>query len=300
MPLGKFPESGYPPAVWSGLTNLRPLLDALPYDSFPLPQQNPQRTPFCEFARVCCTDGGHAGITDPYRKAVWLPITISQASKITISPIGAVYGGLLGAGNVPPEHRGNLIVCENSTARNQYTPWTDKASLAPAVEATIAAGWTDPVTPIINVVGMGDGLASSLEAGTKTIAVSPFAITVRGSSNYTAPWQVHLMNACGAMPKGLFDSLKASGKLCATLEKIAREVVPNLFTSLVWICGTAPPLALTFDQHVALASAMAKRANAYEAVPEISDFDRWFNQHGTGLDRESAKAGWDARGISVN
>lgn len=44
----------------------------------------------------------------------------------------------------------------------------------------------------------------------------------------------------------------------------------------------------------------AAYANAMrvDVIPEISDFDRWFNVNGTGLDRVSAKAGWDARGVT--
>lgn len=294
MPIGK-PPSVWPPAVWAGLQNLRPLLDAVPsLPQFPFPQQNPQRSAFCDFARWCFTDGGHAGISDPYKKAVWLPITLSQGARFTFTPIGAVYGGLLGIDNVPAEHRGYLIVCEASIANGQYAPYTDKSTLKPQIEAMIKAGWEDPNTPRINIVGMGDGLAAALQSGQKTIAVTPYAVTVRGSSNFTAPWQVHLMNAAGAMPKATFDSLKADGLLCTALKSIVTQTAEDLF-GLKTICGTSPPLALTADQHIALASEVAKRANAVSVKPPtISDFDRWFNQFGAGLDRGSAKAGWEA------
>lgn len=296
MPIGKAPPAGtWPPAAWAGLPNLRPLLDAVPSQQFPLAQQNPQRSPFCEFARWCCSDNNHAPISDPYKKSVWLPITLSQGLQFTFTPIGAVYGGLLGIDNVPAEHRGYLIVCEASIANGQNTPYTDKSTLKPQIEAKIWEGWVSKATPILNIVGMGDGLADALQAGTKTIQVSPYAVTVRGSSNFTAPWQVHLMNAAGAMPKETFDALKSAGTLCEVLKSIVTQAAEDLF-GLKTICGTSPPLALTGDRHVAFAKEVAKRANAWivDAPSPADPAERWAKAHPSATAIEGYRAGWNA------
>lgn len=282
----------YPPAWFAGLSDYPGVLPAVPSPSFPLPQQNYQRSPVVGLLRLCSADNRrHASVTDPYKKILTgvCPTTLDVA-------VEQVFGGMLFGSSVPTAAAGHFVIHSNPSAELQIKGWARTDVISPFVLQGVKASWVDPVTPVLNIVpiGSGDQVVSILKAGVAPDVIDE-AISVMGWSPSSAPYQVHAVNAVAAMPARVRESLKAQGRLCQAVAECLYLGV-NDATGRVKLGKVYPRIddLTTLEQHIAIAKAVAKRANQYEAVPLISDFDRWFNANGTGLDRASAKAGWDA------
>lgn len=284
----------YPPAWFAGLTDYPTPLSALPNSPFPLAQQNTQRAPVSALVRLCAPDGGHAPIVDPYRRILLGVCPTSLSASALYASGGFIFGA-----SVPADAAGYLVIAENSTALGGVKGWSRLDVCGQFVRDGVKAAWSDPVTPVLNIVPVGSADQANAIASGKlpTPDVIDECITVLGWSTSSAVWQVHAVNCVAAMPARVFDALKAQGKLCAAVAECVYLGVHDATgrRKLGKLYPRIDDLA-TLEQHTAIAAAVGKRANKYEAIPTISDFDRWFNANGAGLDRASAKAGWDARG----
>lgn len=283
----------YPPAWLAGLEDIPGPLSALPNAPFPLPQQNTQRFPVSDLVRLCAPDGGHAPIVDPYRR-----ILLGVCATNLTETVAYANGGLLFGAAVPAGAAGYLVISENSTAQGAVRGWGRTDVCGKFVRDGVKAAWVDPVTPVLNILPIGSAdQANGIASGKLPVPdVIDEAISVLGWSTSSAPYQVHAVNCVAAMPSRVFAGLKAQGKLCQAVADCLSLGVTDA-TGRKKLGKLYPRIDdLSLEQHIAVAAAVARRANKYEAVPLISDFDRWFNANGAGLDRASAKAGWDARG----
>ena len=273
------PIPNYPPAWYAGLEDLPPCVSADRKNDY-------QRGAVYGFVRITSADGGHAPISGT--PAALVTALARSVGQISLPGVAYAPGGMLWGKQVRDDMRGRIIICESS-ADGQ---WTFASKAAPEVKAGVLAAWRDPVTPIINVIAVGP----SELAPEKIPEVIPGAITVNGFSNAPPAHQGHLVNLLGAMRPSVREALRAKGTLCDVVADTLRQAIEQS-TGRKAVRGVHPRIDnLTTAQHLALAATEAELANRLEAVPLISDFDRWFNEHGAGLDRDSAKAGWDARG----
>lgn len=278
-PIVGVPIPNYPPAWYAGLEDLPPCVSADRKNDY-------QRGAVYGFVRITSADGGHAPLSGT--PAALVTALARSVGQISIPGVAYAPGGMLWGAQVRDDMRGRIIICESS-ADGQ---WTFASKAAREVRAGVLAAWRDPVTPIINVIAVGP----SELAADKIPEVIPGAITVNGFSNAPPAHQGHLVNLLGAMRPSVREALQAKGTLCDVVADTLRQAIEQS-TGRKAVRGVHPRIDnLTTAQHLALAATEAELANRLEAVPLISDFDRWFNVHGAGLDRDSAKAGWDARG----
>lgn len=288
--IGKALVPAYPPAWLATLEEIRTPASALPYDTYPLPQQNTQRSPIRQIARLTMTSAEHGKIVTPYRDAIWYPLNGGRSLE-TLLPY--VRGGLLAVDQVPAEYRGLLVIQRYAMDGSP----TDVTRINPDVRSAVAKAWRDPATPVINVIPVGaDDYCKAIVSGLKPVpAVIPEALTVCGWSYSTAPYQVHCANVAVAFRVKTYDAYKAQGKLTdAILESVSAGVLKATGRKKI---GQLFPRIEDCDAatHISIAAHAAAYANAITIDQQPRDpFDVWFSANGTGLDMKSAKAGWDA------
>ena len=278
-PIVGVPIPNYPPAWYVGLEDLPPCVSADRKADY-------QRGAVYGFVRITAADGGHAPISGT--PAALVTALARSVAQISLPGVSYAPGGMLWGAQVRDDMRGRIIICESSSDGQ----WTFASKASAEVRAGVMAAWRDPVTPILNVMAVGP----SELAPDKIPEVIPGAITVNGFSNAPPAHQGHLVNLLGAMRPSVREALRVNGTLCDVVAETLRQGIEQS-TGRKAIRGVHPRIDnLTTAQHLALAATVAELSNRLEAVPTISDFDRWFNANGAGLDRASARAGWDARG----
>ena len=289
--VGKALEPAYPPSWLAPLEDIRMPISALPYDTYPLPQQNTQRSPIRQLARFTALSG-HGVIVDPYRKAVWYPINGGRNLDVQVN---YVKGGLLFGEQIPESCRGLLVLQRYALDGSP----TDVTRINPDVRAAVAKQWRDPTTPVINVIPVGaDGYCQSIISGVKTTPqVIPEALTVCGWSWSTAPYQVHCANAAVAFRVKTYDAYKAQGKLCdaicesvyaGVLKATGRKKYGDLFPAIE---------DCTAAQHISIAAYAAEHANAMlpDGEQPADPFEVWASKVTLPTDpKAAARLGWEA------
>lgn len=289
--VGKALEPAYPPSWLAPLEEIRMPASALAFDTYPLPQQNTQRSPIRQIAKFTAMSG-HGVIVKPYRDAVWYPLNGGRNLDVGIS---YVKGGLLFGDAIPESCRGLLVLQRYAMDGSP----TDVTRINPDVRAAVAKQWRDPTTPVINVIPVGaDGYATSIATGVrKPPEVIPESLTVCGWSWSTAPYQVHCGNAAVAFRVRTYDAYKAQGKLCdaicesvyaGVLKATGRQKIGPLYPRIE-DCDAAT--------HIAIAAHAAAYANAMRVDGEESPkdpFSTWWATQSLNIDRATAQLIWDA------
>jgi len=245
--IGKIPE-GYPPANLFGglnLVDLPPLVNAASVKDY-------ARHPANAFLRLCNGDGNHSGIQDNYKSSVFSPIVGGPSAPMYLGALTTLRGGMLFGENVPANARGFLVICETSYGG---TPTIGILS-NPTLTASVKAAWTDPVTPVLNILPMALNFDRA-----KPPSVTPYAMSVDGLSNSTAPYQAHAACCVSMFRESVRPQLKAQGKLCDTIVQCLKSGLAAI--GMKMIGDIFPTLErLTAEQHIAYFRAYAPVANA--------------------------------------
>lgn len=289
--VGKALEPAYPPIWLAPLEDIRMPASALPKDPYALPQQNYQRSPIKQIARLTYVSA-HGPIANPYLDAIWKPLNGGRMLDLQI-PI--VYGGLLQGEQIPAAGKGLLLIHRMSAPGSP----TQTNVIIPDVRSAVAKQWRDPETPVLNVIPIGpEGYAKSIAAKViETPAVIPEALTVCGWSYSSAPYAIHCANVAVAFRVRTYDDYKAQGKLCdaicesvyvGVMKATGRQKIGQLFPQIE-DCSAAT--------HIAIAAYAAEYANAMlpDGEPPADPFDVWAAKVTLPADpKAAARMAWNA------